>query len=90
MARISQDHSHLLQTSGYNHGDGYTTTSWLPSRLSYITLYVHGSTPKRVKPKSVDDLEIVKIADWRLAAEGRVTFLSFGLQTFMLKIVDAP
>ena len=63
MAKFSQEHSHLFQASCYSHGDGYATTSWLPSRLSYITLCVQGSTPKRVKPKSIDDLEIVKIAD---------------------------
>ena len=63
MEKFSQGHSHLFQTLCYSHGYGYVITSWLPSSLSYITLYVHGSTPKKVKPKSVDDLEIVKIAD---------------------------
>ena len=79
MAKFSQEHSHLFQASCYSHGDGYVTTSWLPPHyLTSLSMYTV-LLLREVKPKSFDDLEIVKVADRRLAAKRRVIVLSFGL-----------
>ena len=93
MEKFSQGHSHLFQTLCYSHGDRYATTSWLPSRLSYITLYVHGFTSKKVKPKSVDDLEIVKIAETRCREKGHYSelqALDLHAHSQVLKLLQFP
>ena len=48
-----------------------------PDYLTSLSMY--NVFQREVKPKSFDDLEIVKVADRRLAAERRVIVLSFGL-----------
>ena len=58
-SKVSTKHCHLFQASCYSHGGGYATkviTDYhttmlqqvvLPSRVSYITFYLHSSTYKR-------------------------------------------